>query len=229
MKLTGMGISKAADHNAYSTRHDMSRAFARARRHSRHVKQLKIILPIAAVLILAGLTATTYLNNIVPENISIGSTSIEDSMIVMTNPGMSGRNKDGIKYSLKAERALLPAANPDDSNVYLENVVATVPVDGTVTAVVDAASTLYNRISEKLKIDDPFTIKLSNGMTANFQSADIDIKNGTLESSEPVSVDAPQASVVARNVKFIDNGKKIQFGGGVHVKLAPSALRQPAQ
>ncbi len=204
-------------------------SFRKARRHSGHVRRLKILLPLAAVLITIGLIAATFLRSIVPDNITLDAASIENGMIVMTNPGMSGRNSDGIRYSLKADRALLPAANPDDSTVLLENVIATVPVEDNVTAVVDAARTLYDRATEKLTINDPFTIEMSNGMHADFTSAEIDIKAGTLSSDTPVSVTAPQASVVAENVNIIDNGQKIRFGGGVHVTLSPSALARTGQ
>ncbi|AJY48377.1 hypothetical protein TM49_19600 [Martelella endophytica] len=207
-------------------RRSVDAAFRKAAKHSRHVRLLKVLLPVAALLITAGLIAATLLRDMVPDNLSLDAASIENGMIVMTNPGMSGRNKDGIAYSLKADRALLPAADPDNSDVTLENVIATVPVDDGVTAVVNATSTLFNRLTEQLNIGEPFTIKLSNGMTADFQSANIDIKAGTLVSNDPVSVDSPQASVVARNVNITDNGQKIEFGGGVHVELAPSALGQ---
>ena len=210
-------------------RPSIEESFRKARRHSGHVRRLKVLLPLAAVLITLGLLAAPFLRSIVPDNITLDAASIENGMIVMTNPGMSGRNSDGIRYSLKAERALLPAANPDDSTVLLENVIATVPVEDSVTAVVDATRTLYDRATEKLTINEPFTIELSNGMHADFTSAEIDIKAGTLSSDTPVSVRAPQASVVAENVNIIDNGQKIRFGGGVHVTLSPSALARTGQ
>ncbi|MET3599136.1 LPS export ABC transporter periplasmic protein LptC [Martelella mangrovi] len=221
-----MSISTTAQPGNGQPGSSIEESFRKAKRHSGHVRRLKIILPLAAVLITIGLVAATFLRSIVPENISLDAASIENGMIVMTNPGMSGRNSDGIRYSLKADRALLPATNPDDSNVLLENVVASVPVDDTVTAVVDATRTLYDRVTEKLTINEPFTITLSNGMTADFSSAEIDIKGGTLASDTPITVTAPQASVVAQNVNIVNNGQKIRFGGGVHVTLSPAALAQ---
>ncbi|MCD1634599.1 LPS export ABC transporter periplasmic protein LptC [Martelella mediterranea] len=218
-----MTVSEATD------RASIDQAFRRAAKHTRTVRRLKILLPIAAFAIAIALIAMAFVQSLVPDNLSLGSATIEDGMIVMTNPGITGRNRDGIPYSLKADRALLPAANPDDSTVLLENVTAQVPVEDSVTAVVDAARTLYDRATEYLNIDEPFTIKLSNGMHAEFNSAAIDIQGGTLKSDDPVTVTAPQASVVARNVNITDNGQKIRFGGGVHVTLSPSALGQGNQ
>lgn len=205
-------------------RSSIDEGFSKAARHSRSVRRLKILLPVAAVAITLALIATAFVQSLMPANVTLGAASIENGMIVMTNPGITGRNRDGIPYSLKADRALLPAANPDDSTVLLENVVAQVPIEESVTAVVNAVRTLYDRASERLAIHDPFTIKLSNGMHAEFNSAEIDIQGGTLKSDDPVTVTATQASVVARNINITDNGQKITFGGGVHVTLSPSAL-----
>nr|WP_272210526.1 hypothetical protein [Marinicella sp. W31]MDC2876419.1 hypothetical protein [Marinicella sp. W31] len=187
-----MSISSTAQNEQTPARPTIEENFRRASRHSGHVRRLKILLPLAAVLITLGLIAATFLRSIVPDNITLDAASIEDGMIVMTNPGMSGRNSDGIRYSLKAERALLPATNPEDTTVLLENVVASVPVDESVTAVVNATRTLYDRVTERLSIDEPFTITMSNGMTADFTSAQIDIKAGTLTSDHPVSVNSPR-------------------------------------
>ena len=213
-----MSITQAAHRSA------IDEGFLRAAKHSRSVRRLKIFLPLAAVIISLALIAAAFVQSLMPANVSLSAATIEDGMIVMTNPGMTGRNRDGVPYSLKASRALLPAANPDDSSVLMEDVVAKVPVEDSVTAVINATSTLYDRVTEQLSINEPFTIKLSNGMHAEFNSAAIDIQGGTLKSDDPVTVTAPQASVVARNVNITDNGQKIRFGGGVHVTLSPTAL-----
>ncbi|TCT43025.1 LPS export ABC transporter periplasmic protein LptC [Martelella mediterranea] len=209
--------------------HEQTQRFKKAAKHSRNVKRLKILLPIAALLITLALIATTIIRSAVPDNISLDAATIENGKLVMTNPGMSGRNSDGTPYSLKAARALLPADDPSSSEITLEDVIAKVPMENDVVALVRAASAFYNRTNDQLKIDEPFTLEMSNGLTAHFNSAFIDVKNGTLESKGPFTAESDQASVVADEVNITDNGQKIIFGGGVHVTLSPSTLSPSGQ
>lgn len=226
-----MDISQITNDEAFQKRLLQERdiRFRKARKHSRRVRWLKILLPFAAIVISLGLIATTVIRSMIPANLSLESTTIENGMIVMTNPGMSGRNSKGIPYSLKAKRALLPVSDQDTSDILLEDVVAQIPLENETTAVVDATSAYYKRSNDQLRIDEPFTLTLSNGLTAHFDSAFIDVENGTLESNGPFSADSDEASVVAHSVNITDNGKRILFGGGVEVTLTPSALNKTGQ
>ncbi|TPW28073.1 LPS export ABC transporter periplasmic protein LptC [Martelella alba] len=219
------------DTGAEQFRKNLARQNARnyriATRHSRRVRYLKFLLPLLALVISLGLVGFTVIRAMVPEQLSLDSATVENGMIVMTNPGISGRNSNGIQYTLNAERALQPIDN--QNKVILEKIKAAVPIDSTTTARVTAQSAIYDRLNDRLNINDPFTLRLSNGLTADFNSAFIDIKAGELKSDTPVSITASQATLVAQNVNITDNGRSIDFGGGVHVVLNPTALTTAEQ
>ncbi|WP_176086643.1 LPS export ABC transporter periplasmic protein LptC [Martelella sp. HB161492] len=204
-----------------------ARNYRLAARHSRRVRYLKFLLPLLALVISLGLIGFTVIRAMVPEQLSLDSATVENGMIVMTNPGISGRNSDGVQYTLSAERALQPI--DDQNKVILEKIKAAVPIDSATTARVAAQSAIYDRLNDRLTIEEPFTLRLSNGLTAEFNSAFIDIKAGELKSDKPVSITASQATLVAQNVNITDNGRSIEFGGGVHVVLKPSALSAAEQ
>ena len=64
--------------------------FARARRHSRHVRLLKIGLPIVATLIFIGGGLAVWLARSLPDDVSVSAASIDKGRVVMQDPRMSG-------------------------------------------------------------------------------------------------------------------------------------------
>jgi lipopolysaccharide export system protein LptC len=162
----------------------------------------------------------TYL----PENIKIEGAKIENGKVVMEKPAISGRNSDGINYSMLAERALQDIKNPN--LMTLENIKAAVPMKDDLIARVEATAADYDRATDNLDVKSPFAILLSNGLTANFQSAKVDIKGGKLTSEDPVSIQKDGASIVAQSVKMTDKGQTITFEGNVRMNVDPSAIHK---
>ncbi len=198
-------------------------AYRLASRHSRRVRLLKIALPVAALLVGAVFAAVSILRTYVPSNLQVESATIEDGKIVMRYPAIAGRNKDGISYSMKAERALQDMKQPDV--ITLENITAKMPVNEQTTAEVLAERGVYDRGKNLLDMTAPFTINLNNGLTAAFRSAELDINGGTMSSKEPVSIHSPSASIVAQSLRMTDKGRVIVFDGKVVVDVDPAAIR----
>ncbi|MBR0557202.1 LPS export ABC transporter periplasmic protein LptC [Ciceribacter sp. L1K23] len=199
-------------------------AYAAAVRHTRRVERLKVLLPIAAILISLSFIAVSVIRAYLPENIELEGARIENGKVVMEKPAISGRNRDGISYSMRAERALQDIANPNI--ITLETIAAAVPLNEKVIARVEAISGIFDRSSDRLDMTAPFTIRLSSGVEANFQSAHLDVKGGKMETPDPVSIKAEQAAIVADSMKITDNGRTIVFSGAVRVNIEPSAIRK---
>ncbi len=89
---------------------------------------------------------------------------------------MAGRNEKGVSYSLTATRALQDLQN--QNHLTLENVKAAMPLNATVIARVAAESGVYDRSTDRMNLTAPFQVDLSNGITANFQSASLDVQQG---------------------------------------------------
>ena len=198
-------------------------AYRLATRHSRRVRLLKIALPVVALVIAALFVAVSLLRTWLPAELQVESASIEDGKIVMRNPAISGRNDDGISYSMKAERALQDMKQPDV--ITLENIKAKMPVNETTIAEVVAATGIYDRGKNLLDMVAPFTINLNSGLEAAFRSAHLDINGGSMQTTEPVSIRSPEASIVAQSLRMTDKGRVVVFEGGVVVDVDPAAIR----
>lgn len=192
-------------------------------RHSARVRRLRIWLPITAGLISLAFIGVSVVRAYLPENLRIESARIENGKIVMERPAIAGRNDDGISYSMTAVRALQDIANPN--MITLEDVKAAVPVNEDTIARIVATAGIFDRGTDRMQMTAPFDVNLSNGTTAKFQSADLDVKAGTLATKDPIAINTEQASIVAQSLNIADNGKTITFSGQVRVNIAPAALR----
>ncbi|APO73290.1 lipopolysccharide assembly LptC-related protein [Rhizobium etli 8C-3] len=199
-------------------------AYATALFHSARVRRLKILLPVAAVIISLAFIAVSMVRAYLPENLKIEGAKIEDGKIVMEKPAIAGRNADGINYSMLAERALQDIKNPN--LITLETIKAAVPVNDDLIARVEAATADYDRSTDNLALRDPFTILLSNGLTAKFQSAKLDIKGGKMTTDDPIEIQKDGASIVAQSLKMTDKGRVITFEGKVRMNVDPSVIRK---
>lgn len=201
-------------------------AYTDAARHSRRVKRLKIVLPLVAVLIGAVFVAVSVVRAFLPENLQIENATIENGKIVMQNPAISGRNKDDISYSMKAERALQDIANPDI--ITLEKIRAQMPVNDTLIATVDAISGVYDRGRNNLNMTAPFSITMNNGLVADFQAAYLDINAGEMDTKKPVAISMSGGSIVAQTLRMTDKGRVVTFEGKVKVVVDPKTIRKTA-
>ncbi|WP_373458542.1 LPS export ABC transporter periplasmic protein LptC [Neorhizobium huautlense] len=201
-----------------------ARAYRLALSHSARVKKLKVLLPVAALIISLIFIGVSFIRTFVPENLTIQSAKIENGKIVMESPAIAGRNDDGISYSMTATRALQDIADPN--MISLENVKAAMPMSKDVIARVVASGGIFDRATDRMRLTAPFDVNLSNGLTAKFQSANLDVKAGTLDTPDTIRISTPEASIVADSLKITDKGKTITFTGGVRVDLEAASLNK---
>ncbi|MDX0534568.1 LPS export ABC transporter periplasmic protein LptC [Sinorhizobium medicae] len=202
-------------------------AYASAARHSARVKRLKVILPLIAGLIALVFAAVSFVRAFLPEELQLETATIENGKIVMQNPAISGRNKQDISYSMKAQRALQDIANPNI--ITLETIHAEMPVNDTLIATVDAQSGVYDRGANTLDMNAPFTISMNNGVIADFQSAYLDINAGEMETKHPIAISMTGGSIIAQKLRMTDKGRVVTFEGMVRVNIEPSAIRKTAK
>lgn len=198
-------------------------AYQAALRHSARVRKLRVWLPISAAVISLLFIAISVVRAYLPEDISIEDARIENGKIVMERPAIAGRNDDGISYSMTALRALQDIKNPN--MITLENVKAAVPINEDTIARVVAKEGIFDRGTDGMQMTAPFDVNLSNGITAKFQSARLDVVGGTLDSEDEVVINTEQASIVAQSLKITDKGRTINFAGQVRVNIEAAAIR----
>ncbi|MGW9233057.1 LPS export ABC transporter periplasmic protein LptC [Pseudorhizobium sp. NPDC055634] len=198
-------------------------AYQAALVHSARVRKLRVWLPIGALVVSALFISVSVIRAYLPENLSVESARIEDGKIVMERPAIAGRNDDGISYSMTALRALQDIENPN--MITLEDVKAAVPLNADTIARVVATEGIFDRGTDNMELTAPFDVNLSNGITAKFQSAQLDVVAGTLQTNDPVSIDTEEASIVAQSLNITDKGRTITFAGQVRVNIEASAIR----
>jgi lipopolysaccharide export system protein LptC len=120
-----------------------------------------------------------------------------------------------------AEKALQDIKNPN--MITLKNIKAAMPASDGV-AHVQALSADYDRAADTLKMTEPFTVTLDNGLRAQFKSAFMDIKGGSLTTQEPVAIFKGLASIVAQSLKMTDKGTVIEFDGQVKMHIDASTI-----
>lgn len=215
--LANPASSVASTAGQASGRSDLE--FARARRHSRMVRRLKIALPlIAAIIVVVGVT-TTWLARSLPGDISVTGTSIEDGRVVMQDPRMSGVDSQERPYEMRAVRAFQSLTG---GGVDLEKVTATLFVDDDTTADITATAGFYDSETNQLRLTDGIEVKTSNGIAIKLATADIDLAAGAMQGGGPVAIDTPNQTIRSSSLTVSDGGKVLSFGGRVRMVIAPS-------
>lgn len=72
----------------------------------------------------------------------------------------------------------------------------------------------------------PFSINLNSGIQAKFQSAQLDVKAGRMETDKPVAITTKSASILAESMKMTDKGRTILFKGKVKVSIEAGAVHK---
>ncbi|MEC9344208.1 MAG: hypothetical protein VYD64_10235 [Pseudomonadota bacterium] len=116
--------------------------FERARRHSRRVSFLKIGLPVFAALALVAMLAIPFISGSSLPSVSIGSTKIENGMLVMDNPRLNGTDANERPYQLTARKAIQDASRP--THITLEEISARLPMSDTSFASVTAGTGIFD-------------------------------------------------------------------------------------
>ncbi|WP_183801456.1 LPS export ABC transporter periplasmic protein LptC [Mycoplana azooxidifex] len=217
-------LTTVADtHHAGQPESRMTETYRRAARHSARVRVLKIALPVIGLVIAAAFAIVSIVSTYIPDELEVESATIEDGKVVMKNPAIAGRNRDGISYSMKADRALQDMKNPDI--IQLENIKAQMPVNDKMVAQVDAVTGIYDRGRNILDMTAPFTIRLNTGLEAAFRDAHLDINGGRMSTQQPVTIQSKEASIVAQSLRMTDKGRTVVFEGDVVVNVDPAAIR----
>jgi LPS export ABC transporter protein LptC len=196
-----------------------ARAFAAAKRHSRLVAMLRILLPLAAIGI-AGAYALIVAMSWASQHskFKFRDVVITPEDLTMKDPSYFDVTKDG-RYEVRAKRAVVafnqnaPIKLIDVSGDLTQN-------NGTVTKLKAKHGLLENKKGE-LELFDGIEIDGTNGMMARMSRAMFYSKEGKVVTTEPVSATMPTGSVQAAAMTMLNKSKLVQFRGNVTVRLVP--------
>lgn len=212
-------------------RHRRQRIFTAARRHSRLVRRLRLLLPVTGVGIVVGLVVVTRFGLPGDLDLAAARLSVTRNSIIMDNPQITGFDEDKREYTVSADRAIQPLLNPQ--KVRLEAIEARVSVSGQGTATIKAESGDYDNTTGELVLNGTIAMTSSQGYVLGMTGADIDLKAGTMSSQSPVSVGYQGSSTTGQSLSVTQGGSLIVLDGGVRTTLMtprrPVATAAPAR
>lgn len=195
------------------------RAFAAARRHSRRVVLLRVLLPIAGVLAIAGFVAKTHFALPGDVDLTAASLSVTRNSIIMDRPHLTGFDGDRREYSLLADRAIQPLSSP--GQVRLEDIEAKVSAAGQGPTSITAEAGDYDHEKSTLQLLGAIAVDSAEGYRLRMSGANVDFGAETMASDNPVSIGYADSEITGQRLSVSDGGKLIVIEGNVRTVLMP--------
>jgi lipopolysaccharide export system protein LptC len=219
---------------AIGERRDEARAFARAARHSRRVRRLRVAIPIVIALIFGATMLVTWIDPLkvlVRLPIDSGKLVISGSKVTMEAPKLSGYTRDQRWYELNAKSAAQDITKPD--LVELEEVRAKIQTDDKSTIFLSAKDGLFNRKAGTLTLNRNIVLKSTSGFEIHLEEAVVDTGSGEVVSNKPVAVFTGDSTLNADRLEVGKSGDIVRFIGSVVMNLngldaKPPAVGKPA-
>lgn len=192
-----------------------SRAFARARNHSRWVRFFKRAIPVGAVVGIAAVIAATWLNPFRQvEGLTLGPVAVSGTHVTMESPRLTGFRNDSRPYEVTATSARQDVRKPN--LVELSDLKARIVTDDRGSAArLEAVTGILDTQKEQLQLQRDVRVTTDGGHDVRLTSAFVDFKAGTVVSDEPVTVSLGNGVIQATGLEVKDNGKVLHFRGRV--------------
>ena len=198
-------------------------AFGLAQRHSRRVRVLKLVLPLAAATIAVVFPVYSYLATPAAVEVKADGSAYADGKLVMSNPKLNGFTSKNLPYSMTAVRAIQDPAK--QGIVELEDIEAELPIGPDNQAAIGAAHGIYDRDGNTLELDREITVSTTDGLVAKLKSAFLDIGKGNMKTEDPVDITRKGSRIMADTMTVEDNGKVLIFEKRVRVNIDPAGLK----
>jgi lipopolysaccharide export system protein LptC len=205
---------------AVSERPSSDVLFRRARRHSRRVRVLRVLIP---VVIVAGMLVTglaVWLNPLrlltrLP--VTMSGVSLTGTKMTMTEPKLAGYTRDGRRYELSASAAAQDITRADV--VSLERPYALFELSEHNKLEMRAAEGTFDRKANLLTLRRDIVLSTSEGHEARLGEAVIDLREGTVISNQPVEVKTQQGTLRGNRLEVLRSGEVVRFDGGVEMLI----------
>jgi lipopolysaccharide export system protein LptC len=195
--------------------------FAVAARHSRMVRALRVAVPAAVILALAGIVAASVFNPfrmLLPKlPVDTGNLVVSGTKITMEAPHLAGYSTDQRPYEMWAKAATQDLTDPD--HVELTTLRAKVLMEDRNTVTMDARTGYYDSKQQMLDLRKDIFLQSSTGYEAKLSQAYVDINKGTVTSDEHVDVKLLNGTLTADKLRIINSGEVVRFEGNVVMNL----------
>ena len=195
--------------------------FAAAARHSRMVRVLRVAVPAAVLLAMAGIVAVSVFNPfrmLLPKlPIDIGNLVVSGTKITMESPHLAGFSTDQRPYEVWAKAAIQDLTDPD--HVELKTLRAKVMMEDKSTVTMDAHTGYFDSKQQMLDLRKDIFLQSSTGYEAKLSQAYVDINKGSVTSDEHVDVKLLNGTLTADKLRIINSGEVVRFEGNVVMNL----------
>lgn len=210
-------------------RGDAASAFAKAARHSKMVRWMRVGIPIGMLSILVVTLLLAFFNPLrllgkLPVDMS--KLVVSGTKITMEAPRLSGYTKDQRAYELTARAAAQDLTKPDI--VELSDIKARVEMQDKTGVDLTAVDGLYDSKGETLTLGKNIVLTSSTGYQARLNQAIVDIRGGSVVSEQPVQVDLLNGKLNANRLEIVNRGEVLRFEGGVNMTLKLPPVPDPA-
>lgn len=207
---------------AVAPRHQFSRAQRAARRHSVLVRVLRWLFPGIGLLILAVMIGMVVLFNVL-SGFGAANMMLTSEGLVMDHPELSGHDGER-SYKVTARRAIQRLSDP--RIIDLETIRADIVLSEDESAEIIALKGIYNNAAETLRLYEGIQIEWSEGYTVDMSEVEVDLKDGAMSTSEPVSIRSDQGHIQSGNLSYDKAKGLVRFSDGIRMTINPASEGQ---
>ncbi|MEH6951877.1 LPS export ABC transporter periplasmic protein LptC [Nitrobacter sp. NHB1] len=206
--------------------------FARAARHSRMVRALRIAVPAVVGLVMAALIAIAVFNPfraLAKLPLDMDNLVVSGTKITMEAPHLSGFTPDNRPYEMQATTATQDITDPD--HVELHTLRAKVLMEDRSTVTLNSRTGLFDTKTQMLDLHKDILMRSSTGYEARLTHALVDMGQGTVTSDQPVDVKLLNGTLTADTMKVTEKGDVVRFENNVVMHLVmdrPLPTAEPA-
>ena len=188
------------------------------RRGSNRARAVRLALPLAAILVVAGVFYFASRSAIeAPKGLTIDGVVIGDGLEV-TNPRFVGETEDGSPFLLTAKRAR--PDGPDPENIRLDEVSGDVSLEGGRKLNARAADGLFQPKKNALALSGDVKVSTDDGYTLSSEKMRFDLATRTGRTETPVRLEGPMGDMTAKSMEaHFEQDFVATFSGDVKIMI----------
>lgn len=195
--------------------------FAMAARHSRMVRILRIAVPGAVALAMAGVIGISIFNPfrmLMPKlPLDMDNLVVSGTKITMEAPHLSGYTPDQRPYEMWAKTAIQDVTDPD--HVDLHKLRTKLLMQDGSTVFLDSLTGLFDNKAQTLDLHKDIFLQTTTGYEARLSQAHIDMVKNTVDSDEHVDVKLTNGTLTSDRLHITNGGEVVLFEGNVVMHL----------
>jgi len=190
--------------------------FRAAVRHSRHVRILRVAIPLTTVVVfLSGVAFTVLMKPLrVLSDVDV-SLVVSGTKIKMNQPRLAGVTRDNRRYDMVAQAAAQDFTKAH--MVELDGIRATMEMRDNVIFETTAKGGLYNIKTKQLTLTQNIVVTSSSGYQAFLNEAVVDVPGSKITSEKPVEVKTATWTINANRMEVDASGDLMSIESGVFV------------